>query len=341
MQPFQFSRAGDLQSAYSAYRAAVAEGTDAAHSRSQYLAGGTTLIDLMKLGVMRPDRVVDINDLDRTNAGRIEFAGDRLRLGALTRMSTVADHPDVRRDFPVIAQSLQLAASAQIRNMASLSGNVLQRTRCSYFRDTSYTDCNKREPGSGCAALTGINRSHAILGTSDGCIATYPGDFAQALIALDAQVEVMGQKGRREFPFANLHRQPGQTPHLETTLAPGELITAFGITRAPFIRRSLFLKVRDRQSYEFALASAAVAVDLDGDTVKQARIALGGVATVPWRAREAEASLRNQRLDETTIGRAADFAFADAWPREHNAFKIELGKRTLMRALRQAGAMEI
>jgi xanthine dehydrogenase YagS FAD-binding subunit len=341
MQPFQFSHTGDLRSAYSAYRAADAEGTDAAHSRSQYLAGGTTLIDLMKLGVMRPDLVVDINDLDRTNAGRIEFAGDRLRLGALTRMSTVADHPDVRRDFPVIAQSLQLAASAQIRNMASLGGNVLQRTRCTYFRDTSYSNCNKREPGSGCAALEGINRTHAVLGTSERCIATYPGDFAQALMALDAEVEVLGRNGRREFPFANLHRQPGQTPHLETTLAPGELITAFRITRAPFIRRSLFLKVRDRQSYEFALASAAVAVDLDGDTVKQARIALGGVATVPWRAHEAEASLGNQRLDETATRRAADLAFADARSRKHNAFKIELGKRTLIRALRQAGAMEI
>ena len=339
MQPFQFSRTDDLQSAYSAHSAA--EATDAADARSQYLAGGTTLLDLMKLGVMRPDRVVDINDLERTNAGQIEFGANRLRLGALTRMSAVADHPDVRRDFPVIAQSLQLAASAQIRNMASLGGNVLQRTRCTYFRDTSYTNCNKRDPGSGCAALDGINRSHAVLGTSERCIATYPGDFAQALIALDAQVEVIGRNGSREFPFASLHRQPGQTPHLETTLAPGELITAFRITKAPFTRRSLFLKVRDRQSYEFALASAAVAVDLNGDTVKQARIALGGLATVPWRAHEAEASLINQRLDETATSRAADLAFADARPREHNAFKVELGKRTLMRALRQAGVIEI
>jgi len=339
MQPFQFSRTGDLQSAYSAHGAA--EATDTAHSRSQYLAGGTTLLDLMKLGVMRPDRVVDINELERTNAGRIEFGGNRLRLGALTRMSTVADHPDVRRDFPVIAQSLQLAASAQIRNMASLGGNVLQRTRCTYFRDTSYSNCNKRNPGSGCAALDGINRPHAVLGTSERCIATYPGDFAQALIALDAHVEVAGRNGAREFPFAKLHRQPGQTPHLETTLAPGELITVFRIARAPFTRRSLFLKVRDRQSYEFALASAAVALDLDGDTVKQVRIALGGVATVPWRAHETEASLINQRLDETATRRAADLAFADARPREHNAFKVELGKRTLMRALRQAGVMEI
>ena len=339
MQPFQFSRTGDLQSAYLAHGAA--EATDTAHSRSQYLAGGTTLLDLMKLGVMRPDRVVDINELERTNAGRIEFGGNRLRLGALTRMSTVADHPDVRRDFPVIAQSLQLAASAQIRNMASLGGNVLQRTRCTYFRDTSYSNCNKRNPGSGCAALDGINRPHAVLGTSERCIATYPGDFAQALIALDAHVEVAGSNGAREFPFAKLHRQPGQTPHLETTLAPDELITVFRIARAPFTRRSLFLKVRDRQSFEFALASAAVALDLDGDTVKQVRIALGGVATVPWRAHEAEASLINQRLDETATPRAADMAFADARPREHNAFKVELGKRTLIRALRQAGVMEI
>src|SRR5258705_5360225 len=225
MHPFQFSRTGDLQSAYSAHGAA--EASDTAQSRSQYLAGGTTLLDLMKLGVMRPDRVVDVNELERTNAGRIEFGGNRLRLGALTRMSTVADHPDVRRDFPVIAQSLQLAASAQIRNMAALAGNVLQRTRCTYFRDTSYANCNKRIPGSGCAALEGINRSHAVLGTSEQCIAAYPGDFGQALIALDAAVEIAGSNGQREFPLSNLHRQPGQSPHLETTLAPGELITGF------------------------------------------------------------------------------------------------------------------
>src|ERR1700731_4853082 len=229
MQSFQFSRSGDLQSAYSAYRTADAEAADAAHSHSQYLAGGTTLLDLMKLGVMRTERIVDINDLDRTNAGVVEFTGNRLRLGALARMSTVADHPDVRRDFPAIAQSLQLAASQQIRNMASLGGNVLQRTRCSYFRDTSYSNCNKRDPGSGCAALDGVNRAHAVLGTSERCIATYPGDFAQALIALDAHVEVAGSNGAREFPFAKLHRQPGQTPHFETTLAPDELITVFRI----------------------------------------------------------------------------------------------------------------
>ena len=184
--------------------------------------------------------------------------------------------------------------------MASLGGNVLQRTRCSYFRDTSYANCNKRNPGSGCAAMEGINRMHAVLGTSEQCIATYPGDFAQALIALDAQVELSGPKGNREIAFANLHRPPGETPQVETTLAPGELITAFRVPATPLARRSLFLKIRDRESYEFALASAAVALDIDGGTVRQARIALGGVATVPWRAREAEAALKGKTLDEQT-----------------------------------------
>jgi xanthine dehydrogenase YagS FAD-binding subunit len=225
--------------------------------------------------------------------------------------------------------------------MASLGGNVLQRTRCTYFRDPSYTNCNKRTPGSGCAALDGINRMHAVLGTSDACIATYPGDFAQALMALDAHVEISGPSITRYIPFAALHQEPEQTPHIETTLAPGELITAFRVPAIPFARRSLFLKIRDRESYEFALASAAVALDLEGDTVREARIALGGVATVPWRAREAEARLKDKRLDADTAAATAEAAFAGAKPREHNAFKIELGKRTLIRALRQASVMEI
>jgi xanthine dehydrogenase YagS FAD-binding subunit len=225
--------------------------------------------------------------------------------------------------------------------MASLGGNVLQRTRCSYFRDVSYHNCNKRVPGSGCAALEGINRAHAVLGTSDQCIATYPGDFAQALIALDAEVEVMGRNGTRELPFAKLHRPPGQTPHLETTLAPEEMIIAFHIPRSSFARRSQFLKVRDRESYEFALASAAVALDLDGDEVRQARIALGGVATVPWRAYAAEQLLAGERVNEAILNTAAEVAFKEAVSYGHNAFKIELGKRTLVRALRETAAMEI
>jgi xanthine dehydrogenase YagS FAD-binding subunit len=337
MRPFEFTRSNDARAAILANRSDAAGNEPTA----QYLAGGTTLLDLMKLDVMRPARVVDINALQKSDLGRIEASPKGLRLGALVRMADAAEHSEIKKNFPIIVQALQLAASAQIRNMASLGGNVLQRTRCSYFRDTSYAQCNKRNPGSGCAALEGLNRQHAVLGASDQCIATYPGDFAQALVALDAEVEIGGERGTRTVPFASLHRLPATTPHIETTLAPGELIMAFRIPETPFARRSLFLKIRDRESYEFALASAAVALDLDGGTVKQARIALGGVATVPWRAKEAEAHLKGKTLDDQTAAVAADKAFAQATPREHNQFKVELGKRTLIRALRQAVALEI
>jgi xanthine dehydrogenase YagS FAD-binding subunit len=205
----------------------------------------------------------------------------------------------------------------------------------------SYAACNKRSPGSGCAAMEGVNRNHAILGASDRCIATYPGDFAQALIALDAVVDVAGPSGSRTIPFSNLHRRPGGTPHIETALQPGDLITAFVVPPAPFAKRSKFVKVRDRESYEFALASAAVALDMDGETVRQARIALGGVATVPWRAREAEAVLQGQRLSEESLAATAEKAFAGASPRGDNAFKVALGKRTLIRALRETAAMPL
>jgi xanthine dehydrogenase YagS FAD-binding subunit len=338
MRPFQFLRADSAQAAISANLASGDGGTE---RPSQYLAGGTTLLDLMKLDVMRPLRIIDINALQDGALGEIALGANGLRLGAMVRMADAADHPDVQRYFPVVAQSLQLAASHQIRNMASLGGNVLQRTRCSYFRDPSYANCNKRVPGSGCAALEGINRAHAVLGTSDACIASYPGDFAQALIALDAHVEISGANVIRYIPFAALHRPPDQTPYIETTLAPGELITAFRIPTTPFARRSLFLKIRDRQSYEFALASVAVALDQEGGRIREARIALGGVATVPWRAREAEAQLRGRPLDTQSATAAAEAAFAQAKPRAHNAFKIELGKRTLIRALHQVAALEI
>ncbi|HVV61488.1 MAG TPA: xanthine dehydrogenase family protein subunit M [Pseudolabrys sp.] len=339
MRPFQFTLADDAKAAILAHSAAASMQGGAVNSPAQYLAGGTTLIDLMKLDVIQPTHVIDINSLPAMD--RVEFGPQGLYLGAMAHMSAVADHADVQKNFPVIAQSLKLAASAQIRNMASLGGNVLQRTRCTYFRDTSYANCNKRNPGSGCAALDGINRMHAVLGASDQCIATYPGDFAQALIALDAQVEVTGRKGKRTILFAELHRRPGKTPHVETTLMPGDLITAFRIPAAPFARRSLYLKIRDRESYEFALASAAVALDLDGEKVRQARIALGGLATVPWRAHEAEARLKGKKLDDETMAAAANAAFASAQPGKHNAFKVELGKRTLVRALRQAATLEI
>jgi xanthine dehydrogenase YagS FAD-binding subunit len=256
-------------------------------------------------------------------------------------MSEGEDHPAIRERYPVIQQALALAASRQIRNMATLGGNVLQRTRCEYFRERSWP-CNRRSPGAGCAALDGLNRAHAVLGGSDRCIATYAGDFAQALIALEAVIETVGgPSGARRFPFAQLHRQPGDSPHLETSLAPGELITFLEVPARPWTSRSRYLKVRDRQSYQFALASAAVALHLEGDIVREARIALGGVATVPWRAREAEALLAGKALSESTASQAADVAFATAVTRKHNAYKVPLGKQTLIRALLETGAMPL
>jgi xanthine dehydrogenase YagS FAD-binding subunit len=307
----------------------------------EYLAGGTTLYDLMKLDVMRPAMIVDINPLQATTLGRIEISQNGLRLGALVRMADAAEHAQIKEHYPVIAQSLKFAASQQLRNMASLGGNVLQRTRCTYFRDVSYAECNKRNPGSGCAAISGVNRNHAILGTSKSCIATYPGDFAQALIALDAHVEIAGQGGVRTLRFASLHRQPGDTPSRETNLRDDELILAFTVPAAPWTRRSVYLKIRDRESYEFALASAAVALDQAGDVTRQARIALGGVATVPWRSQAAENVLVGQPINEQTTTAAADAAFADATCYGGNNFKVELGKRTLRRALMQAAVLEI
>jgi xanthine dehydrogenase YagS FAD-binding subunit len=305
---------------------------------SQPLAGGTTLIDLMKLDVMRPSTIVDINPLAKAWS-QISLDGGGLSLGAMVRMSEAADAPEIQRNYPVVADALRLAASPQLRNMATLGGNVLQRTRCSYFRDVSYSNCNKRNPGSGCAAMDGFNRMHAVLGASPQCIATYPGDFAQALVALDATVDITSRSGTRSLPFAQLHRQPGNSPEIETTLAPGELISAFRIKgRWP---RSIYLKARDRESYEFALASAAIGLDVQDGTVRDARVALGGVATVPWRAREAEALLVGQRLDEALAQRAADAAFAGATAQRHNAFKIDLGKRVVVHALHRAAAMEI
>jgi xanthine dehydrogenase YagS FAD-binding subunit len=336
MRPFTYQRASDPDAAIAAL--AASSGSNPPEATVQALAGGTTLIDLMKLDVMRPEGLVDINPL-AGSWSEINLDGGNLRLGALARMSDVAAHAEVQRNYPVIAQSLQLAASPQLRNMATLGGNVLQRTRCSYFRDVSYGNCNKRNPGSGCAAMDGVNRMHAVLGTSDQCIATYPGDFAQALIALDAIIEISGKSGTRTLPFAQLHKRPGNTPHVETGLAPGELISAFTVNgRWP---RSVYLKARDRQSYEFALSSAAVALDVQDGIVQDARVALGGVATVPWRAREAEALLKGLKFDDGLAGRVAEAAFAGAQPREHNAFKVDLGKRVVARALHKAATMEI
>ena len=295
----------------------------------------------MKLDVMRSLRIVDINGLAQAGvAWQVKVTGEGLRLGALVHMSDAADHPEINRNYPVPSQRPLLAASSQLRNMATLGGNLLQRTRCLYFRDTSYAASNKRSLGSGCAALDGVTRQHAILGVSSHCIAAYPGDFAQALIALNSSIEVRGHNGVRSFPLAVLHRLPDATPYIETSLAPGELITAIQVLAAAFTKRSLYLKVRGRQSYEFALTSAAAALDLSDKIVRQARIALGGVATVPWRASEVEAVLTGRGLDEVAAREAAEAAFTQAWPSTHNGFKVALGKETLVRALINAARLE-
>jgi xanthine dehydrogenase YagS FAD-binding subunit len=291
--------------------------------------------------VMRPAQLVDIKGLRQDDFRRISVGPDGVRLGALVTMAQAADHPDIKRNYPVVAQSLQFAASAQLRNMATLGGNVLQRTRCPYFRDTSWEKCNKRNPGSGCQALEAPHRQHAVIGVSDACIATYPGDWAQSLIALDAQVETLRATGPRRLVFADLHRPPGNTPEIETSLEPGELVTAFFIPAGPHTRRSLYLKIRDRASYEFALASAAVALEMDGARVRSVRIALGGIATTPWRALEAEQALVGKILDEENATAAATIALRSATPHEDNAYKIPLAKETIVRALLQARALEV
>lgn len=339
MHPFSYSRPTTLSDVTSADLAGEPGGPPTEAAR-QFLAGGTTILDLMRLDVMKPDVLIDLNRLAFQGHSRIEVTERGVRFGFLTPMSEAAGNPRIKREYPVIAEALDLAASPQVRNMATIAGNVLQRTRCPYFREPSWTACNKRNPGSGCAAMDGVNRLHAVLGASDHCIATYPGDLAQALIALDATVETKGPGGSRVIPFAELHRPPGDTPNIETVLKTGELIVAIAVPAGPHTRRSHYLKIRDRQSFAFALASSAIALDLDGDTVRDARIALGGVATVPWRASEAEDSLRGSRLDEGSAREAAEIAFADARTREDNAFKVPLGKETLVRALLETKAME-
>jgi xanthine dehydrogenase YagS FAD-binding subunit len=332
MRPFAYQRALDLGEASRLGRDTQPGQTDAP---VQFLAGGTTLVDLMRLDVLRPARVVDISPL--TGAFADIAATDRgLRLGAFATMSTAAAHPDVRRDYPAIADSLDLAASDQLRNMASLGGNVLQRTRCPYYRDPSWPACNKRVPGSGCTAIEGFNHNHAVLGVDTRCISQYPGDFGVVLAAFDAEVELSGPAGARRLAFTALHRGADGQPHIETSLRPGEIITGFAIPAGAWTRRSLYLKVRDRSSYEFALASAAVGLDLDGDTVRAARIGLGGIAYRPWRSTEAEAALVGKPLNEAVAQAAAEAAFAGAVTHGGNDFKPELGRRTLVRALLEA-----
>jgi xanthine dehydrogenase YagS FAD-binding subunit len=337
VRPFAFEFAADP---VQASRLGLDTGQGQTDATVQFLSGGTTLIDLMKLDVLRPQRVVDISLLRRRYAA-IEVGPKGLYLGAFATMAKAADHPAIVRDYPAIAQSLQLAASAQLRNMATLGGNVLQKTRCPYFRDPSWTACNKRNPGSGCAAIRGFNRNHAVLGVDDSCISQYPGDLATALIAMDAQVELYGPQGGRSLPFSSLHTSVHGQPHIEHTLQAGELITAFNVPPGAWNRRSLYLKVRDRSSYEFAVAAAAVALDLEGDRVRNVRIGLGGVAYQPWRSRDAEQALIGRILNEAAAGAAATAALKGATTHGHNDYKPELARRTLVRALLQAQAMPL
>jgi xanthine dehydrogenase YagS FAD-binding subunit len=328
LQPFAYSRAAS--SADAIRRLAASDG------RAKLLSGGTTLYDLMKLGAERPDAIIDINGLSDLAFIEAENPGG-LRLGALARMSDVAADAAVQANYPAIAESLWLAASQQLRNMASLGGNLLQRTRCAYFRAGAPYACNKRMPGSGCSAIDGIDRGHALLGGSPDCRAVYPGDFAVALVAFDASVELVGPGGTRLLPVESLYREPGDAPDRDTIIAADELILAIHVPPAAWAGRSTYLKIRDRKSYAFALVSAAVALDIAADgMVREARIALGGVATRPWRARSAETLLAGRPLDRAAALAAGEMAFTDARPGRHNAFKIELGRQTVADALMTA-----
>jgi xanthine dehydrogenase YagS FAD-binding subunit len=290
-----------------------------------FIAGGTTVVDLMKLNVLTPQHVLDINGLPLRGIDTT----DGLRIGALERMSDVAAHPGV---YPAISRALLQSASQQLRNMASIGGNLLQRTRCNYFRDVSMP-CNKREPGSGCPAITGANRMHAVLGTSDACVATHASDVAVALVALDAELTLVSPNGTRTVRLADFYRQPGNTPDVENDLQPGELITEVVVPRLDWAQRSTYVKVRDRQSYEFALCSAAVALDIQDSRVVDARVAVGGVATVPWRLPSVEAALRGAPATVESFEDAAALAVEGARPLSDNGFKVSLLKRTVVRAL--------
>jgi xanthine dehydrogenase YagS FAD-binding subunit len=324
MQNFAYIRPASVTEALQAVRENGAQQT-------RFLAGGTTLVDLMRLHALEAERVVDITSI--RDLETFDTSGrSQLVFGALSKMSDVADDPTLRREYPALAESLQEGASQQVRNMATLGGNLLQRTRCEYFRGTAYP-CNKRSPGSGCAALEGINRGHAIFGYSDSCIATYPGDFAVALAAFDAQVDTASPRGERTIPLINLHRLPGDTPHVETVLDPDELILRIRVPATALGKASTYQKIRDRESYAFAVVSSAVAIVIAGGIVREARIALGGVATKPWRATAAERTLVGQPLTWEVANRAGEVAFADAAPRKASQFKMSLGPKSVAKAL--------
>jgi len=327
MRAFAYTRATDVSGAVAAAR----------DPDVKFLGGGTNLLDLMKMGVEHPGHLVDVT---RLPLAAIEERESGLRLGATARNSDVANHPLVRQRYRVLSEALVAGASPQLRNMATMGGNLMQRTRCAYFYDPTFAECNKRVPGSGCAALQGYHRMHAILGASEACIATHPSDAAVALAALDAVVRVVGPGGERAIPIVDFHRLPGDTPQLDTNLRGDELITAIDLPALPFGRRSHYLKVRDRNSYAFALISVAAALDLDGQgVIRQARLALGGVAHKPWRVAEAEQRLVGQRPGDGAWRAAAEAAVAGARPRRDNAFKVELARRSIARALATTAAL--
>jgi xanthine dehydrogenase YagS FAD-binding subunit len=323
MYPFSFTKAADTR-----------EALDAGRRGGRYVAGGTTLVDLMRETVERPETLVDIADLPLRDVRVTERGG--LRIGALVSMAEAAAHPKVRSLFPVISESLELSASAQLRNMATIGGNIMQRTRCTYFRDVT-ADCNKREPGSGCAALHGHNRTHAILGTSGSCVAAHPSDVAVAFAALEATVHLLGPDGERRVPFADFLLKPGDDPNREHALRQGELITSVEIPALPRPLKSGYLKVRDRQSYEFALTSAAVALHVRGGVIREAKVAAGGVGTVPWKLPAVEQALTGERPSDHLWAEAARHAADGARPLQHNRFKVELLNRTVERQLRTVG----
>jgi len=298
---------------------------------AKFLGGGTNLVDLMRSGVENPTTLIDVNHLHLTEVTRA--ANGVTTLGASVRNTDLANHEIIRTHYPLLSQALLSGATTQLRNMATTAGNLLQRTRCYYFMDTAFPACNKRNPGSGCAAIEGFNRIHAILGASESCIATNPSDMNVALAALNATIHVEGPGGKRTIAFQDFHLLPGSTPHIETSLRPGELITAVELPPAKFAKNSWYLKVRDRQSYAFALVSVAAGLELEGNTIKSAGLALGGVALKPWRSLDAEKSLIGATPNTEAFKKAADLALAGAKPREHNAFKIELAKQSIVRAL--------
>jgi xanthine dehydrogenase YagS FAD-binding subunit len=322
--PFSFAKADSVD-------AAVSAGALGA----RFVAGGTTLVDLMRIGVENPPQLLDINALPLDGI-RVTDAG--LTIGALTRMSELAAHPIVMREYPSISAALVEGATPQLRNMASIGGNLLQRARCPYFRDPTAA-CNKRAPGAGCASSGGFNRTQAIFGTSGACIAAHPSDLAVALVALDARIRVRGVAGARELAVEELFRLPGETPHVEHNLEPGDLIVAVEVPATAYARNSCYIKVRDRASYEFALVSVAAAIETHGGRIRTARLAAGGVGTTPWRFREAEALLAARMPDDAAWSQAADACIAGAVPATQNGFKVELLRRTVRRALAQAGGV--